>query len=86
MHTVELLEQALAAAQAIGLKVRQDWLGGTDTGWCEIKGQKCIFLDVAQSPADQLGPVLDALRGDPRLSRIDLPAGLATVLQVRRSA
>jgi hypothetical protein len=85
MHTVELLEHATTAAQRLGYKIRQEWLG-TSGGACEIKGQKWIFLDLGSSPLDQLDLVADALRGDPGLARLDLRPELRHFLQVRRSA
>ena len=61
MHTVERLEQALAAAERRGFVVRQDWLNGTMSATCELKGQRWLFIDLALSPAEQLAMVLDAL-------------------------
>jgi hypothetical protein len=61
MHTVEMLEQAIARATAAGFVVRQDWLGGATAGACEFKGRKWLFLDLAQSPTEQLNLVLGAL-------------------------
>jgi hypothetical protein len=85
MHTVDLLERALAAARELGYRVRQEWLGATG-GACEIKGQKWLFLDLALSPYDQLQVVAEGLRGDPRLARLALCPELATLLNVRRTA
>lgn len=85
MHTVELLEHALEAAQRLGFKVRQDWLGG-GCGICELRGQRWIFLDVSLPPAERLAVVVDALRNEPGLNRITLPAPLARLLDTRWSA
>ncbi|HVU90128.1 MAG TPA: hypothetical protein VHD36_22545 [Pirellulales bacterium] len=60
MHTVELLERALRAAEGLGYRVRQDWLDGPGAG-CEIKGEKWLFLDLASSPLDQLDVVAGVL-------------------------
>ncbi len=60
MHTVELLDRALRAAEGLGYRVRQDWLDGPGAG-CEIKGQKWLFLDLASSPLDQLDIVAGVL-------------------------
>jgi len=86
MHTVELLDQALTVAQSIGIKVRQDWLGGANGGICEIKGQRCLFLEVAASPAEQLDRVLVALETDPRLPQAEIPDDLRRLLRIRRTA
>ena len=86
MHTVELLEQALGVARQLGVKVRPEWLNGAGGGGCEIKGQKWIFLDLGQSPLEQLDQVVQALRGEPRLARMDITPELNALLQVRKSA
>ena len=52
MHTVELMEQAVVVAKALGYGVRQEWLGGCGGGACEVGGRKWIFLD---SFADHFG-------------------------------
>ncbi len=62
MSTVELLEQALALAKRLGYAVRQEWLGGSGGGACEIKGKKLLFLDLAETPLDHLDQVLELLR------------------------
>jgi hypothetical protein len=61
MHTIELLEQALAVATDAGCVVRQEWLNGATAGACEIKGRRYLFVDLALSPGEQLDQVLDAL-------------------------
>ncbi|MCA9247328.1 MAG: hypothetical protein KDA42_09445 [Planctomycetales bacterium] len=86
MHTVELLEQALSAARALGYQVRQDFLGGAGGGACEIKGQKWLFLDLAQDPRDHLDQVLDALRHEPAAETLALPATLQPLIRYRKSA
>ncbi len=64
MHTVDLLEQALAAARRLGWQVREDWLDGNGSGTCYFKGQKWIFLDLAQGASEHLAVVCEALAGD----------------------
>ncbi len=65
MHTVELLEQAIAEAEERGFVVRQDWLSGSTAGACELKGRRWLLIDLALSPREQLDLVLDALRQFP---------------------
>jgi hypothetical protein len=77
MHTVDLLDQALALADSLGYRVRQEWLGGSGGGGCEIRGQKWLFLDLALTPVEQFSQVLDALRGDPRLQSAPEPVTAA---------
>ncbi len=64
MHTVELLQEAVAAARRLGYDVRQDWLGGNGGGHCLVRGRKWLLLDVAQSADEQLDVVAEALRGE----------------------
>src|SRR4051812_40372356 len=47
MHTVELLEQAIAAAGRCGIVVRQDWFGGSAAGACEFQGRRWVFVDLS---------------------------------------
>lgn len=61
MHTVELLEQAIALAEQRGFVVRQDWLAGSAAGACEFNGRRWLLIDLAQSPREQLDLVLAAL-------------------------
>ena len=86
MHTVELLDAALATARSLGYQVRFEWLGGSGGGSCELKGQKCIFVDMALTSAEQLVHVAEALG----LDRMSLPLPAAAVpvpfLPVRKSA
>lgn len=66
MHTVDLLERSLQVAAQLGYKIRRESLGGTGGGACEVKGQKILFLDLTQGPADHLEQALDAIRRDPK--------------------
>jgi hypothetical protein len=86
MSTVELLEQALALAKRLGYVVRQEWLGGSGGGACEVKGQKLLFLDLAQSPLDHLDQVVDMLRREAEAGNLPLPQPLQDLLKRRRAA
>jgi hypothetical protein len=86
MHTVDLLEQALVAAERAGFRHRQDWLGGEGGGVCEVRGQKWIFLDLGQTPAEQLDAVLEALRQEPRALGLPLSPELRDLIAPRKSA
>jgi len=68
MHTVDALQAALELAQRAGYEIRNEWLGGSGGGGCELNGRRLLFLDLAQGPQEQLEIVLDALRRDPRVS------------------
>lgn len=80
MHTVELLEEAIRAAGALGYGVRQEWLGGTGGGGCEIKGRKHLFIDLSLSVPDQLQLVLDTLRRENAANRVELSPPLRGAL------
>lgn len=80
MHTVELLDEAVAVAQQLGFVVRQEWLGG-NSGCCEMRGQKWLFIDLAQSPQDQLDLVVGVLRDN--LARMPL-VGLSMTPELAR--
>ena len=86
MHTVELLEEAVAVAEQAGYEVREEWLGGAGGGHCEIRGRKCLFLDLAVGPLDQLEVVLDALRREPNVVPFAMSTHLRSLVGARKSA
>ncbi len=86
MHTVDLLEQALALAERQGFIVRQDWFGGAGAGACELKGRRWLFVDLALAPREQLEHVLAAL-GEVIEPHDAAPfADLQQALQLRKAA
>jgi hypothetical protein len=46
----------------MGFRVRQEFLDGQPGAWCEIAGRKTVFLDSAQTAAEQLATLEDAIR------------------------
>ncbi len=86
MHTIELLESALDLAKRLGYKIRQEWLGGTGGGGCELNGQKVFFLDLALMPEEQLDQLLETIHREPLAARLAMPRGLREVLALRKSA
>lgn len=86
MHTVELLEQAVALAEERGFVVRQDWLGGSTAGACEFKGRRWLLIDLAQSPREQLDLVLEALRQFPPQAPSIATSHLQSLLPSRKAA
>jgi hypothetical protein len=86
MHTVEVLEQALDLAERLGYRIRQEWLGGSGGGGCELNGQKVLFLDLALGPVDQLDQVVDTLQREPGAAALSMPNQLRELLSVRSSA
>jgi len=86
MHAVELVEHALLAARHLGYKIRCEPLGDVVAGGCLINGQRWIFLDLVDGPAEQLAVLCDVLRGDPAVVDLDMPVALGQLLRIRRSA
>jgi len=86
MHTVEMLEAAVNAAQSLGYKIRQEWMGGVGGGACEFAGQKWIFIDLALNTAEQLDQVLTALAEEPAMQTVRLPEQVEAMLPARRAA
>ncbi|HEX3870005.1 MAG TPA: hypothetical protein VHV77_06195 [Pirellulales bacterium] len=80
-----MLEHAVDAARRLGFKVREDWLGGS-FGVCELRGNRWIFLDMAQSPTDRLQAVIDAIRTEPGLHRMTIVPQLSRLLDMRLTA
>jgi len=80
MHTVQMLRHALELAARAGYEIRQDWLGGSSGGACELRGRKLLVLDVALGPAEQLESVLDALRLDLQAQQLPMPYQLREML------
>lgn len=86
MHTVDLLEEALRAAETLGYQVRREWLGGAGGGSCEIKGRQHVFIDLSLSLPDQLQQALAALHAEPRIGQVELSPALRRQLSGRRAA
>lgn len=85
MHTLDLLDRAIDTAKDLGYRVRREWLEGQGGGYCEIAGQRWIFLDLGLSSMEQLGQVLEALRHDPALDQTTVSPELGQLLG-RRAA
>ena len=86
MHTVELVEQAVALAERCGYLVRQDWLGGGQSGACELRGKKFIFLDLALTPIEQLEVIVATLEAADVPATLSLPPALTVVFGERKAA
>ncbi|PQO43413.1 hypothetical protein [Blastopirellula marina] len=86
MHTLDLLEQAITAAEQLGYRVRREWLDGNGGGSCEVAGKKWIFLDLSLDSHEQLMQVLDAVAQDEALQTIPLPSALESLAQRARRA
>lgn len=85
MHTVELLEEALAVIRQLGYTVRSESLAGCGGGGCEYKGRKMFFLDLDLGPAEQLEQVLATLRRVPEAELGSMPVALRAMLDADES-
>jgi len=86
MHTVELLEQALAAVARAGYQVREESLGDAVGGACVLRGKKWFFIDPALDLSDQLELACEVLRTDPQAAVLALSDELRTRVHGRRAA
>jgi hypothetical protein len=86
VHSVELLEQALATARRLGFRIREDALEGCAGGACQIKGEPWLFVDPSLSTRERLELVLEALTALGEAIDGELPAPLARVIHGRRAA
>ena len=58
---VKRLQHRIDVAKAMGFEVRNEWLDGPETTWCELRGVKILFLDLSQSATEQLEQVEQAI-------------------------
>ncbi len=86
MHTVELYELAVHVAESLGYDVRQEHLGGARGGACELAGRKCVFVDLALSPVEQLDLVVQALAQDPGSQGPNIPDPVRKLIGMRKAA
>jgi hypothetical protein len=86
MHTVDQLENVMAVAEALGYRVRQEWLDGSGGGVCEIAGKKTMFVDLALSTAEQLDQAIDDIREDPAIHTLQISPIIADLLGIKWAA
>ena len=86
MHTIELLNEALQAAESLGYGIRREWLGGSSGGACEVQGKKWLFIDLSLNTIEQYEQVLDAIRSDPAIHTVSTSTELANELKTLRAA
>lgn len=68
MHSVELLQEALEVAHAIGIEVRQEWLGEAVGGICRIGPKWILFVDLSLPVDEQVKQALLGLNQSELLS------------------
>lgn len=62
MHTVDLLEEAIALAEKNGFSIRRQWLAEGLGGMCRIGEQRVLFINLSASTDEQLAHAVEALR------------------------
>jgi hypothetical protein len=82
--TLARLDLALKVSQDLGYTIRQEFLGGSGGGACELRGRKYLFVDLALHVTEQLEQVCEALRDDPRLLSATIPVELRADLVAPR--
>ena len=65
MSIIAQIDHWIEIARGLNYEVRYDYFGGTGGGVCEIGGRKCLFIDLALTPIDQLEVVRSAIENDP---------------------
>ncbi len=86
MRIVEQLEQCLDLARHLDYGIRYEWLDGSGGGGCEIAGKKWIFVDLAQTPVEQLDQVIEAIHTNPKLAEFGIPDEVQSLFESRRAA
>ena len=86
MHTVELMDSLCTLAEHLGYTLRQEWLGGTGGGKCEMGGRRYIFIDLALSILEQQEQVAAALQDDPAIFTVSLAPAVKRALGLRKVA
>ncbi|MCA9192210.1 MAG: hypothetical protein KDB03_10620 [Planctomycetales bacterium] len=81
MLTIDLLEQALTAARALGYEIRQEWLQETMGGPCRIGQRKVLYIDLSLSAEEQLQQAILGLKAEPEaIGTLSLPRSLMSLL------
>ena len=65
------LNTFINVAQDMGFEIRHEILDGAGAGICEIKGKRCLFLDLSCGPSDQLEAIRRSLANQDSPSHVD---------------
>jgi len=85
MNTIDLFEESLQIARALGYQIRQEWLDGSG-GACQFGGQRWIFIDLSLATTEQLDQLVTALSDDVRIEQIATSPALSRLLGRRQAA
>lgn len=56
------LQSFISLAKEKGFEIRHELLDGIGSSICEVRGKKCLFLDVSCGPAEQLESIKATLQ------------------------
>ena len=62
MHTVDLLEEAIALAERAGFEIRREVLNQSAGGACRVGDKWLLYIDQSLPAGEQLNQVVQALR------------------------
>ena len=80
MTNSQLLDAALALAEQQGYHIRHDHLGGTGSGFYQLRDQWWLVVDVAQPFDEQLEQVALAIKAQPLPAEAQMPEPLARLI------
>jgi hypothetical protein len=66
---LERLESWQEIARSLDYRIRHEHFGGSGGGFCEVHGQKWIFMDVSLSTEEQLALIEETVSSDPQYNR-----------------
>src|SRR5690606_20999186 len=81
MTTGKLLDEAIEIARRQGYELRHEHLGGTGTGYYQLRDKLWLVLDVAQPDDEQLAEVARAIKAQPLPADMPLSDALAEYLE-----
>ena len=58
---VQRLKKRIQQAKSLGFEIRNEWLDGLESTWCELGGVQILFLDLSKNAAEQLDQVNEAI-------------------------
>ncbi len=58
---VQRLQKRIQQAKSLGFEIRNEWLDGLESTWCELGGVPILFLDLSKNAAEQLDQVNEAI-------------------------
>ena len=86
MNAVRQMDVLIELAKDMGYEVRYEMLCGTGGGICEIGTRRCLFVDLSQSPIDQLESISKSLSSDPQVALYIMSQQQETALRGKYAA